>query len=124
MLDRLGEVEEIFKLLRQRWGEMVLAGDTTTWETFSEWNGPVWPTRSRCHPFAAYALKYLVRYLLGIESLAPGYAKFRVDPRPPEGMGRCSGSIPTPRGLIRAGWQRRGGKLEVSVEAPAGLDRV
>ena len=66
MFDRLGEVEELFKLIRQRWGEMVLAGDTTTWETFSEWNGPVWPTRSRCHPFAAFVAKYLIRYLLGI----------------------------------------------------------
>lgn len=124
MFDRLGDVDEIFKLIRQRWGEMVLAGDTTTWETFSEWNGPVWPTRSRCHPFAAYALKYFVRYLLGIESLAPGYAKFRVNPKPPEGLNRCSGTIPTPRGLIRVGWERRGDKIEVTVEAPAGLERV
>jgi hypothetical protein len=124
MLDRVGEVEEMFKLIRIRWGAMVLDGDTTTWETFSEWNGPVWPTRSRCHPFAAYAAKYLVRYLLGIESLAPGYAKFRVNPNPPEGIKRCSGSIPTPRGIIRAGWERRDGKIEVSVEAPAGIERV
>jgi hypothetical protein len=103
---------------------MVLDGDTTTWETFSEWNGPVWPTRSRCHPFASYAAKYLVRYLLGIESLAPGLAKVRVNPRPPEGMNRCSGSIPTPRGLIRVGWERRDGEIEVSVEIPAGIERV
>jgi hypothetical protein len=124
MYDRLGEVEEIFKLIRQRWGEMVLAGDTTTWETFSEWNGPVWPTRSRCHPFAAYILKYYVRFLLGIESLAPGYAQVRINPQPPQGVTQCSGSIPTPHGPIRVGWQRKDGRPEVAVEVPAGIERL
>ncbi len=124
MLDRLGEVGEMFRLIRQRYGAMVLDGDTTTWETFAEWGGGTWPTRSRCHPFAAYVAKYLVRYMLGIESLAPGYARFRVNPRPPDGMNRCSGAVPTPRGLIRAGWERRKGKIEIAVESPTGLERV
>jgi len=124
MLGRLGEVEEMFKLIRQRYGAMVLGGDTTTWETFAEWGGGTWPTRSRCHPFAAYMAKYMVRYMLGIESLAPGYAKFRVDPRPPADMNRCSGVVPTPRGLIRVGWERRNGKIEPLVEFPKGLERV
>jgi alpha-L-rhamnosidase len=123
MFDRMGAVDEIFKLIRQRWGEMVLAGDTTTWETFSEWNGPVWPTRSRCHPFAAYILKYYARYLLGIESLAPGYAKVRVNPKPPQGMNQCSGSIPTPHGPIRVGWKVKDGKPEVAVELPTGIEK-
>jgi len=124
MLLQLGKVNELFSIIRDRWGEMVLAGDTTTWETFSEYNGPVWPARSRCHPFAAYILKYYVQLVLGLEPLAPGWREFRVSPRPPLGMESCSGAIPTPHGLIRVGWTRRDGKVDLRVESPPELRRV
>jgi hypothetical protein len=124
MLDRLGESEAILNLIRHRWGAMVLAGDTTTWETFAEWGGGIWPTRSRCHPFAAYVVKYMIRYLLGVAMLTPGYAKFHVEPKPPEGINSCHGGVPTPQGLIRVGWERRDEKIMLSVECPRGLERV
>lgn len=113
LLDRLGEVEEIFRIIRRRWGEMVLNGDTTTWEHFGEFGHAGWPTRSRCHPYASYVSKYLVKYLLGVEALAPGFARVRVRPRPPDGVERCQGAIPTPRGLLRVAWERRRGRIRV-----------
>ena len=124
MLDRFGDFENIFRLVRERWGAMVLAGDTCTWETFAEFGYDDWPTRSRCHPFAAYVAKYMAKYLLGINMLEPGYRRFRVDPKPPKGVAFCHGAVPTPKGLIRVGWENRGGIVDVKVEHPAELQRI
>ncbi|MEW5977354.1 MAG: family 78 glycoside hydrolase catalytic domain [Acidobacteriota bacterium] len=124
MLDRVGDVESIFRIVRRRWGAMVLAGDTCTWETFPEFGYDDWPTRSRCHPFAAYVAKYFAKYLLGLRIVSPGYATFRVDPKPPAGLVRCHGSIPTPEGLIRIGWERKADRIDLRVEHPRALKRV
>jgi alpha-L-rhamnosidase len=103
---------------------MVLAGDTCTWETFPEYGYDDWPTRSRCHPFAAYVAKYMAKYLLGINMLEPGYRRFRVDLKPPKGIAFCHGAVPTPKGLIRVGWENRGGTIELKVEHPGELQRA
>jgi hypothetical protein len=124
MLDRFGDVENIFRLVRERWGAMVLAGDTCTWETFAEFGYDDWPTRSRCHPFAAYVAKYMAKYLLGINMLEPGYRRFRVDPKPPKGITFCHGAVPTPKGLIRVGWDSHEEIVDAKVEYPAELQRV
>lgn len=124
LLDSVGDVESIFRHIRHRWGDMVRSGDGTTWEQFAEFGGKENPTRSRCHPFAAYVIKYLVKYLLGIELLDEGYRRFHVRPRPPAFIDCCEGSIPTPHGPIRVRWDRHDGRINVSVEHPPGLERV
>lgn len=121
LFDKLGMVEDIFNIVRHRWGEMVLEGDTTTWEHFGEFGHAGFPTRSRCHPFASYVSKYLVKYLLGIEALAPAFAGIRIQPRPPKGIDFCRGAIPTPHGLIRVGWERAAGKIRLGREVPKGI---
>ncbi len=124
VLDQFGEVERIFEIIRHRWGDMVRAGDTTTWETFAEYGHGGFPTRSRCHPFSAYVVKYLVKYLLGLEPLRPGFATFRVCPQPPRSVASCEGAVPTPAGLIRIGWQRTGRTFRVNVEHPPQLKHL
>ncbi|MFA4945707.1 MAG: alpha-L-rhamnosidase C-terminal domain-containing protein [Lentisphaeria bacterium] len=122
LLDRFGKVEELFAVIRRRWGQMLLAGDTTTWEHFGEFGHAGWPTRSRCHPFASYVTKYFVKYLLGIEALAPGFQRVRIRPRPPRGLARCQGAIPTPHGLLRVAWERDArGRVQCRWAAPAGV---
>jgi alpha-L-rhamnosidase len=121
LFDQIGMVDELFAVLRSRWGEIVLAGDTTTWEHFGEFGNAGWPTRSRCHPYSSYVVKYLVKYLLGIEAMAPGFRRVRVRPNPPAELEECHGAIPTPHGLVRCGWVRENGKLTLNVEAPAGV---
>ncbi|MFN8006704.1 MAG: family 78 glycoside hydrolase catalytic domain [Terriglobia bacterium] len=124
MLDRFGDVENIFRLVRERWGEMVMAGDTCTWETFAEFGYDDWPTRSRCHPFGAFVAKYMAKYLLGIQMQDPGYARFRVSPKPPKGLSSCNGAVPTTKGLIRVGWKIKGGTMDLHVEHPEELQRI
>lgn len=121
LFDRFEMVEPIFAAIRHRWGAMVLAGDRTTWETFAEYGGHGgFPTRSRCSPFAAYVTKYLVKYLLGVQPTARGFARVMIAPNPPAGVNACAGAVPTPRGLLRVGWQMNDGQPDVAVEAPEG----
>lgn len=122
LLDQHGHVDAIFRHVRHRWGDMVRAGDGTTWEMFAEHGHGAWPTRSRCHPFAAYVAKYFTRHLLGIESLAAGYAKVRVRPRPPQGIAACHGAVPTPHGQLQISWKTtRGGRRQLEVNRPAAI---
>lgn len=102
-----GEVDLLFKLIKQRWGDMVREGDKTTWETFKEYGG--WndfPARSRCHPFAAYILKYYVEFLFGIKSRKPGMTSLSFNPNPPRGVSQVKGRMPTPHGTVDIVWKK------------------
>lgn len=121
MLDQVGDGETIFTLIRQRWGDMVRAGDKTVWESFPEYGYRDWPARSRCHPFATYVVKYFVKYLMGIEMRKPGYAEVVVKPRPPKGLATCEGAVPTPCGMLRVGWHMKGRLRRLQTECPPGV---
>jgi len=125
LFDRFEMVDAIFDRVRHRWGDMVLAGDRTTWEVFAEFGGHGgFPTRSRCHPFAAYVIKYFAKYLLGIRPVATGFARCIVKPHPPAGMDFCRGAIPTPHGLIETSWRLQGGKQIVVSKHSTGTSEV
>ncbi len=117
-LDKVHDKESIFSYIRQVWGEMLAAGDRTTWEEA----GPL--SRSRCHPYSAYAAKYMAKYVLGVEPTKPGFNEFTVRPDPPAGIKRCFGSVPTPAGIIRVNWRLGSNGMELQVEHPAQLVRV
>jgi hypothetical protein len=124
LYDRFNMVEPIFGAIRHRWGDMVMAGDRTTWETFAEFGGHGgFPTRSRCHPFAAYVIKYLVKYLLGVERTGLGWRHCRIAPQPPAGVTFCRGAVPTPQGLIQVSWVEKNGRPMVNQVLPAGVMR-
>jgi alpha-L-rhamnosidase len=117
-LDQHGKADAIFRLIAKKWGTMIEAGDKTIWEHFPEFGYPRFPTRSRCHPFGAYILKYYVKYLLGIEARAPGFRKVRFRPRPPSGMTFCEGSVPSSHGDLRVRWTKKGAKIAARSELP------
>jgi alpha-L-rhamnosidase len=120
-LDQTSEMETIFRIIRKDWSPMVLAGDSTTWEHFAEWGQARFPTRSRCHPFASYILKYFAKYLLGLEPVGVGTRKFRFKVQPPSGITSCEGIIPTELGGIRVKWSKTKACLVTHVEAPTGI---
>ena len=77
------------------------------------------------HPDTAIA-GALSNYILGVEPVEPGYAKFRVRPV-------CAGSavtwakgrVPTPFGFMDVEWHLSdNGKLEIAVSNPRGTERV
>ena len=113
--------DEILKGIGQRWGEMLEVGDGTTWEHFSEFGHGQWPTRSRCHPFSSYVVKYFVKYILGVEILAPGFSRVRVRPQPPRYLKKATGTVPTPHGPLAISWSRKKGMIDLTIEAPSGV---
>ena len=122
LYDQLGMVKELFAIISENWGEMVLQGDTCGWEQFKKGLAPdaYWPTRSRCHPCSAVVLKYLVRWVLGIKQCEAGWKSFTVKPVDTGiDIHRVWGSIPTPNGLIRVSWASDPtGQNQINVEAP------
>ncbi|MFH1496475.1 MAG: alpha-L-rhamnosidase C-terminal domain-containing protein [Verrucomicrobiota bacterium] len=122
-LDQREDVEAIFNLIRDKWTPMLLSGDKTAWEHFPEFSAqPDLPTRSRCHPFATYILKYYTKYLFGLTSTAPGRNDFHFNPRPPADLECFEGALPVTKGWIRVSWHRQeGGLLETSIEVPPGV---
>lgn len=122
-LDQRSDVETIFQHIRTHWTQMVQAGDTTAWEYFPEFKfgSGRFPTRSRCHPFAGYILKYYAKYLLGIEYDGALKSSVSFHPRPPAGVDECCGSIPLAQGVIRVGWKRHNNRFKTSIEAPRGV---
>ena len=113
----------MLELIRQVWGEMLLQGATSFWETrkggwdFDE-------AGSLCHGWSTLPLYAFGAWLLGVRPLEPGFRAFSLDPDLQLAAG-CSGRIPTPHGPISIAWQRSAeGELVAQLTCPPGLRPV
>jgi len=118
------QVDAIFEMILRKWSQMVEAGDKTAWEHFPEHENKRFPTRSRCHPFSTYILKYYQKYLLGIEPIGLGMSQIRFQPNPPRMIGKVQGVLPTSRGPVRVSWKRKGSKLHSTITTPEGVRQI
>ena len=64
------------------------------------------------HPDTAIA-GILSNYVLGVVPTEPGYAKYRVYPRPSKGVTNASGVVPTPWGELHVSWKLENGRPAV-----------
>lgn len=128
VLSSAGYTDVAYRLLGQRtfpsWRYMIDRGATTIWERWDGWSEERGFQSAWMNSFNHYSLgsvgEWLYRFVLGIDQ-APGTAGFgRLLLRPhPEGpLSRAGGSYQSPRGLIRACWQRGGGRFAYEVEVP------
>jgi alpha-L-rhamnosidase len=62
----------------------------------------------------------LASYVLGIRPAKPGFSEAIFDPRAGS-LTSARGSVPTPHGLIKVEWQRKGDAIEARVESPKGV---
>ena len=62
----------------------------------------------------------LTENLLGVQPTEPGYAKFRFAPHVVSRLSFAEGRVPTPHGDIVARWERRGDRVEMTLEVPEG----
>src|SRR5260370_29158 len=66
-LAQRGQLAPVLNVLRDRWGDMLDKGATTTWELFSGFEAMQgWWTRSWCNGWAAYPAYPLSAYALGV----------------------------------------------------------
>jgi hypothetical protein len=104
-LDRANRFDLALNLIRERWGERMVARGALS--TYEEWyqNGS-WRSgsfagflRSHSHAWSACPAEFLIRNLIGLEILEPGCRKIRIRPR--EAPFNYSVAYPTPLGEIR-----------------------
>ena len=101
-------------IIINRWRAMVDYGFSTFPETPE-------PARSDCHAWSAWPMFEFLRTVLGVEPSSPGYATAAIAPHPLAGLTEASGSVPTPRGLIRVAWKSDGGRFALKASVPEGL---
>jgi hypothetical protein len=115
-----GDDDGALELIRRCWGGMVDQEPNTT---FWEWKGPDGGVDGRfaslCHGWSAGATPLLSKYVLGIRPSEPGYRGFKVDPRLGD-LEWAEGRVPVPGGFIEARVEKGAGKLNITVDMPAG----
>lgn len=94
----------------------VLAGETTLGEYWED------NPRSHCHDMMGHIIEWYYRSLAGIEPLAPGFAKVRIQPWMPEDMDSFTCTYETPHGIIRISGYRAHGRPQYQIEIPDGIE--
>ena len=133
--------------MKEYWGGMLDMGATTFWEDFDlNWMknagriDEVVPEgmvdihgdygnycyikfrHSLCHGWSSGPCPYLSNYVLGVKNLAPG--KYEVKPQL-AWLDWAKGTYPTPKGEIQVwAFKDATGKLNVQIDAPAGIEIV
>jgi hypothetical protein len=90
---------------------MIDLGSTITMEAWGslskqnlDWN----------HAWGAAPANIISRYVLGVRSLEPGYAKILIAPQP-GALNWIRGKVPTPRGAVVVSWNRETASLDIEV---------
>lgn len=123
-LDRVGRFDLALQIIRERWGErMVARGATSTYEEWTmngSWRyGDFQPImRTLSHAWSAHPAEFLIRNLLGLEIIEPGCRKVRL--RPQSTFFDYDVSFPTPQGSLDV--RCRNG--EVQINAPDEVEVV
>ncbi|MBQ8497315.1 MAG: family 78 glycoside hydrolase catalytic domain [Clostridia bacterium] len=106
---------------KRDWGNLLESGLTTCIETFK--SGRDW-TRSVAHAWSASPAIFFMSEILGIKPVKPGYAEFKVEPKP-SGLSFAKGSVPTPYGRIYVEWKKNeDGMLDIFCNAPKECKKV
>jgi alpha-L-rhamnosidase len=123
-----GYADVAYRLLAQRtfpsWRYMIDHGATTIWERWDGWSRERGFQSAWMNSFNHYALgsigEWLYRFVLGIdqEPGAAGFGRLLLRPYPGGPIDRVQGKYQSARGLIRAGWERAGGRFTYRVEVP------
>jgi hypothetical protein len=120
VLARQKRFPELLGIIRDRWGEMLDKGATTTWETFRGWTEDLmygmW-TRSWCHAWSSSPAFFLSRYILGVSPLEPGFERAAIAPQLCD-LTWVEGKAPTPHGAIEVRAGRQDGKISLQVSLP------
>jgi alpha-L-rhamnosidase len=101
------------------WRHMVQSGTTITWEA---WDQGYKPYQDWNHAWGAAPANLLPRYVLGVQTLAPGWKTIQIWPCPGS-LQSCQGRVPTPRGPVAVEW-RQDQHFTLTFEVPPGSEAV
>ena len=120
-LAQRGQLAPALNTFRDRWGDMLDKGATTTWELFSGFEGMQgWWTRSWCHGWSAYPAYLLSAYALGVRPLEVGFSRALIAPQLCD-LTWVEGRVPTPHGLIAVRVENGPAGWVAQVLLPAGV---
>ncbi len=116
-LDKVGRFDLALDIIRERWGERMVARGATS--VFEEWglngswrSGDFQPImRTLSHAWSAYPAEFLIRHLMGLQILEPGCRRVYVHPQ--ETDFDYDVAFPTPRGLIEV--RKQGQEVNVTI---------
>ncbi len=104
------------------WLYPVKMGATTIWE---RWDGQKPDSTFQdagMNSFNHYAYgaigDWIYRVSAGLETLEPGYRQLLIQPHPTEKLDYSKAAFESMYGTIKSGWERRNGKIIVTVEIP------
>ncbi len=116
VLQTAGYGAAVVEDIRRRWKPMI--GDEGTW---SQEKGDL-VTRSCSHAWSAHPLYHLVNTLGGIMQAAPAWREVAIRPTlDAQSINKVNVTVPTPQGLVRSAWQRRGTRISGSIVLPPGM---
>jgi alpha-L-rhamnosidase len=117
-----GQASVAMSLLRRQtfpsWGYMLAKGATTMWERWNSDTGDV-----AMNSFNHYALGavsgFIMRRLVGIDALDPGFRRILVRPLVTQASRQGAGKYISPMGPIRTDWSvSRAGRLSLELDIP------
>lgn len=126
VLSSEGYTDVAYDLLLQEtypsWLYPVKMGATTIWE---RWDGQKTDSTFQdagMNSFNHYAYgaigDWMYRVSAGIEILAPGYKQILIQPHPVKRLDYSRAAFESPYGTIASGWERKDGKIIVTVKIP------
>ena len=120
-----GQEAAALERIRKYWGPIVESGSPTIWEAGIHGKGKKAfdNSGSLCHGFSTAPVDFLQTVILGVKPLKPGFAEFRLTPKPC-GLKFAQGRIPTPTGNIHVRWGAWGNELMVDLDVPLGTQAV
>ena len=123
LLDALydaGEADYALSLLtstaRRSWYNMTRIGSTITTEA---WDNVYKPNQDWNHPWGAAPANVIVRKLMGVEPIEPGFSKIRIKPQPGS-LQSASLTVPTIKGAVSVAFDNREGAsflLDITIPA-------
>ena len=103
-----GHLDVAYELLFQdsppSWLHMIDRGATTIWEAWDAVHDDGSAHGSLNHYSKGAVISFLHRYTAGLQLVSPGYARFRVAPRPGGGITAASTAHEAPAGRIQVEW--------------------
>ncbi len=110
-----------FKLLTntdtRSWYNMIRVGSTITTET---WDDKFKNNQDWTHAWGAVPANTIVRKLMGIEPLTPGFADVMIAPKP-SSLQFAKITVPTPKGIISVSFENSDSDFEMSVSIPPNM---
>ena len=77
--------------------------------------------RSDCHAWSALALYEFPAHLLGVRPDAPGWQAIRIEPQGAAWLPSLSGEAVTPKGTVKAAYERADGGIRLHGRSPEGV---